>query len=438
MKTHRIPAPRCAGQVLVGVLLLLAVALILVPALVLHVQNEAKWSVKQVRSDRAFHLAEAGQDKTLWHLSLSTANWSKASEGIPLAGYDFDVAYADLDGGTYKISVASGPDAGQVTVISRGRDESTKEVRSIRAVYSGATLISGFVAEGSIDYQNTFTVYWGQVTSYTGITQGGSPPYHPIKVSKGEVTPWDSDPGGANGETGKNYQSYVKLGDPPQVDFDYYREKAKNTSAPDPATIGGGKNGGQTAPWRGTGYFDGTKEVKWKNYTFNCSTCVFFLETSKAKIDGIGYLRVEALIVYSANIHIHNDGADPYIVYVPTDAWKQYTAGTVLNPTEGDSSATQEFPGDGGLNSVDATYSIPTAAFDGAGNTGMSFHGFLYSHSFNCNGGENSNVGQFLIGPGGTDISTMIIYFDPAVAQNVHYTRPQIQRVSWDEIVQAW
>ncbi|MBI5245916.1 MAG: hypothetical protein HY923_01950 [Elusimicrobia bacterium] len=431
------------GQTLAVAVMLMLVALIMVPLLVSYVQTEAKWTVKQGKSTSAYHLAEAGQDRAIWHLVLSSANWSNALSATAQAGYNGDVQYTDLPGGAYTVKYSSGPAADEVTVTTKGRDAMSGEIRTIQAIYSGTLLLSGFVAQGSVDYPTTFTVYWGQVTSYTSITLGGSV-YHPQKVSKGAISPFDSSPTPPNADSTKGYSAYdAGLTSPPIIDFAYYREKAKASIITDPALVGGGSHGSQTVTYRGTGYFDGgTKaggaEVKFKNYTLNCTTCVIFIELDKAKLDGSGYMHVEGLLVYSSNIHIHNTGANPYVVSVPTDAWKQYTAGTVTTPTTPDAAATNQYPGDGGYNTAQPTYSIPTVAFDGATNTGMSFHGFLYANSFDCNGGVNSNVGQFQIGPGGTSISTMIIYFDPAVAGNVKYTKSSLRRVSWNETLSSW
>lgn len=439
MKTLGILASR-KGQTLAIAVMLTAVALIMIPLIVSQVQNEAKWAVKQSRSNIAYHLAEAAQDRAIWYLALSSANWSAALSATPITGYNGDVQYDDVPGGKYTITFSSGPAADEVTVTTKGRD-AAGEVRAISAIYSGTLLLSGFVAQGSVDYQSTFSVFWGQVTSYTSITMSGSI-YHPNKVAKGAISPFDSSPTPPNADSTKGYSAYdTSLTSPPVIDFSYYREKAKLSYIPDPSTIGGGSHGSQSATYRGTGYFDGgtsSKEVKFKNYTLDCSTCVIFIENNKAKLDGTGYMHVEALIVYSANIHIHNTGANPYVVSVPTDAWKQYAAGTITTPTMPDSASPDEYPGDGGYHSAKPTYSIPTAAFDGASNTGMAFHGFLYANSFDCNGGFNSNVGQFQIGPGGTSISSMIIYFDPAVAGNVKYTKSSLRRVSWDEVLSSW
>jgi len=163
------------------------------------------------------------------------------------------------------------------------------------------------------------------------------------------------------------------------------------------------------------------------------------MEQSNVKTDGKGYLRLEAMIVYTGNIHIHAFGANPYTISVPTDAWKQYTSATVSNPYgPGDTAAVDEYPGDCGYHTVCPTYTIPITKYDGTGNTGMTFHGFLYAYSFNCSGGNNSQVGQILIGPGGTTLNTMVIYFDPTVSTNVHYKKTQITRESWNEIVSTW
>lgn len=435
------------GQTLVIALLLMVIAAILVPIMVKRGQNESKWTMKQARTTTAYHLAEAGQDRAIWYLVQAQTNWMTALSGTPITNYNGDTQYSDVAGGLYNIKITSGPLAYQVTVLTKGRDTSTNEVRAIRGVYSGAALLSGMVAQGTFNYENTFTVYWGQVVSYTSINQtAGSPPYHPVKVSKGAVVPWDSNPTAPNADTTKNYTAYSQsLTVPPQVDFDYYRAKAKATRAPNPATVlcgkSAGSNGGQTAGWVGTGYFDGTGEAKFSNYIFDCSTCVFFFESGKVKTDKCGaskdYLNLEALIVYTQNIHIHANGANPYTVNVPTDAWKQYTAGTPVNPYTPDTAALDQYPGDGGLNVVRPTYTIPNATFDGTG-TGMAFRGFLYTYKFDCGGGINSQVGQMQVGPGGTDVTTMYIYFDPTIAANVRYVKSQISRESWDEIKTTW
>lgn len=432
------------GQTLVIAVMLMLVALIMIPLLVLYVQNEAKWSVKQSRANTAYHLAEAGQDRAVWYLAQSTANWSAALAGTALTGYNGDAQYSDVSGGLYDIRITSGPLSSNVTVLSKGRDTSTKETRAIKGVYDAGLLLSGFIATGSIDYKASFIVHWGQVTSFTSITLANSnADYFPLKDSKGAVDPWDTNATPPNADSSKGYTSYdSSLATPPLPDFDYYRAAAKNTRLPNPGSVGGGSDGGQSATYDGSGYFDGTGEVKFKSYNVDCATCVIFLESSDTKLEDSassrGFMHIGALIVYQGNIHIHANGQNPYTVSVPTDAWKQYTAGTFTAPHSPDSAASDEYPGDGGTHVVKPTYTMPTTTFDGSGNTGVGFHGFLYTYSFNCSGGNNIIVGQLLIGAGGSKINTMDIYYDPDIGSSVHYTKSQVRRISWDELASSW
>ncbi len=421
------------------------VSLILIPVLVMYIQNEARWTLKETRSNVAYHLAEAGADRAIWYVLQSSANWTAASSGIAISGYNGDSQYSDLSGGLYTIRITSGPLSDQITVVSKGRDNSTKELRTIKGVYSGAALASGLGVSGSIDYQPNFSVHWGEVISYNDINlPNASAPYYPARRSKGSVDPWDTSVNPPNSDSSKNYIAFdTTLTTPPEIDFDYYRQKAKNTLAPDPGAVGGGSNGGQSAGYRGTGYFDGASEVKFKSYNFECSTCVFFVESDDAKLEDTaasrGFMHIEALIIQSGNLHIHSNGKNPYTVSVPTDAWKQYTGGTSINPNgPADTAALDEYPGDGGYHLVKVSHTLPNATFDGAGNTGVAFHGFIYTNSFNCSGGNNILVGRLGVGSGGTSINTMNIYYDPAAASGVHYSKSPINRISWDEIVSTW
>lgn len=436
------------GQALLIALLLFTLAVITLPLVVYSVQNEGRWAVKAGRSSIAYHLAEAGQDRAVAYLARSEANWNSVFSGSPAAGYVGDVQYSDLGGGLYEVNISSGPGAGQVTVLTKGRDASTKETRAIQAVYTtgtgdlaGGPLLSGFVVQGAMSYSSTMRIYWGQITSYTSLTVASPYPYHPLKVSAGAISPWDTSANPPNSNATKGYTAYdTNLGSSPSLDFDYYRAVAQATSAPIPSSLGG-NNGSQTAAWRGTGYFDAgakVQQVDFKNYTFVCSTCVLFVEGDNAVIDGSGYMHVGALIIRSGNIHIHNSGANPYTVSVPTDVWKQYVAGTAVNGQSPDTSAVDEYPGDGGYHATKPTYTIPTPAFDGSGNTGMAFHGLLYANSFNCSGGDNTLVGQFLVGPGGMKVNTMVLYYDPTVATGAHYANGQVVRMQWNELVSPW
>ena len=481
------------GQTLVIAILIITMALILVPYLVMKVQNEGRWSVKEARTTASYHLAEAGQDRAVWQLVSSTQSWQNAVLGSPTSGYAGDVQYTDVSGGLYDINITSGPLINQVTVVTKGRDDSSKEVRSVKAVYAGAALQSGLITQGTFGINPNFFVYWGQITAYDAITQttgsggghGSSPttaftgcdshgnptggvdviPYYPYKDSVSSISPWDTTPNPPNSDATKNYTAYdTKLPAMPVVDFNYYRGLAKNSLVPIPKDGSGTlADGGRSAAWVGTGYFDGSgHSLNWDGYKINCSTCVIFDENDEIYLTGndspptnAGYVIVNAMILFGGNFHIHSDGIYAYNLTPPSNAWQQYTAGTYVNPTgPGDTSASNEYPGDCGLHTACATYTVPNSShsaaavytsptFDQCGNTGLSFRGFLYINSFNCALGHNVLSGQVYIGPGGTDIGTgngvtHVIYYDSSIAASVRYSRPPLTRISWTEQVAGW
>src|SRR5262245_45904125 len=117
------------GQVLAGVILLVSLLLIIVPAMVAWVRQDTKMSVKDRKTTAAFNLAEAGLDRAYWKLKSSTSTWADARAGLGIAGYKFDQVYTDVSGGAYRISITSGPNPDQVTVIAEGRDTQGGEKR---------------------------------------------------------------------------------------------------------------------------------------------------------------------------------------------------------------------------------------------------------------------------------------------------------------------
>ena len=79
-----------SGQVLIGVLLLLMVLMIIVPAMVVYVQHEAKWSGKESETTNAFQLAEAAVDRGYQKVTESTTTWQSFQSGTQTAGYHLD------------------------------------------------------------------------------------------------------------------------------------------------------------------------------------------------------------------------------------------------------------------------------------------------------------------------------------------------------------
>ena len=122
------------GQVLAIVIILLLVVTTLVPVMVMYAQREAVWTAKQSANTSAFHLAEAGIEKGYLAISLSTKTWVDLQNGTALTNYQFNTAFSDLGGGTYAISITSGPLTQQATIISVGRDQLRRETRAVRVI----------------------------------------------------------------------------------------------------------------------------------------------------------------------------------------------------------------------------------------------------------------------------------------------------------------
>ncbi len=416
----RVRRPDEKGQTLVLALMLVLIALIMVPYLVTKVQNEGKWSVKEMSTTKAYHLAEAGQDRAIWDLVSSTMAWYNELAGAQVAGYSGEVVYTDVSGGTYNINISSGPGPSQVTVFTKGHDTTSNQSRGIKAVYSGIAFQSGLISSGLFNLNPDFYVYWGQITSYSGITQTtagggnytaftgcnsagtatggvGSPtiPYYPYKDAAGQVSPWKTANGPPLCDATKNYCAFDKnLPTIPVLNFNYYRALAQNSTIPIPYDNAGHvSDGGRSAIYAlnpqtngPTGYFNGAgvggypvasggsncnnsggNDLYWGNYFVNCATCAIFFENDNLTVcDGPGSIIVGAMVLFSGNLHLHSNGWYAYPLQPPSNAWQQYTAGTYVNPTgpgEGGAySGTQRYPGDGGHETLLANYIVPNSS----------------------------------------------------------------------------
>ncbi|MBI3292602.1 MAG: hypothetical protein HYZ73_07325 [Elusimicrobia bacterium] len=431
------------GQTSVIVLGTLVVLLVVIPSVVWLLQGDTKGAVRQTRTTKAFHLAEAGIDRGAWKLSESLQVWTDAKNGVPISGYTGTTEYTEVAGGSYKIAFSSGPGTGEVTVTAKGRDQSTNEIRTLQVIFERTAVNDPVQTGGTNQWQPNLTVHWGPVISYGQMTLSGgqTTTYWPHKIAKGAIDPWDTNPAAPNSDQTRNYEAFrTDLGSPPQLDLDDYRTQAQSSVVPDPGAIGGGSNGGQSAAWLGTGYFDGSGEVRFKSYQLNNSSAVIFVETGNVKIEDTNsnrsFLRVNALVVANGNIHIHAKGLASYTFPVPANAWQQYVSGTVVNPSSPDTSASNEYPGDNGYHTVSPTYTAPSA-LDPPGLTGVVFHGLLSTYQFHCAGGNNLIVGVAMVTTT-MEVNTMVIYYDPAISDTIRLTSVTLKRKSWQEIVTTW
>ena len=196
---------------------------LLVPAIIVYIQNESRWTVKQQRSTRAFQLAEAAVERGFQTIIQSTGNWNTLQGGGTLANYDFDNTYTDLPGGEYEIAIAQGPGTQTVTITGAARDTSTNEIRAVRGVFSNSASNAAIFAEGGITLTSNPGVEWGPVMAPAPITTTHN---HPRFYSSGSVS---LDANGATPPNSDNTQwwsYYPNLPPPPEVDTQAYLSSA--------------------------------------------------------------------------------------------------------------------------------------------------------------------------------------------------------------------
>src|SRR5437879_927908 len=179
------------GQVRLIAILLLTVLSIVIPAVVWWANQDMRASVRQKKSTGAFHLAEAGIDRARWRLGQDSSVWTATSTGT-VSGYNFDVTYTDVPGGTYSISISSEPsNASQRIVIGVGRDISGKEVRTIKAVFKkpGVILQAALASGDHMQMKGSAAVHWGPIMSLPVIDMNGmsTVPRYPRLYSQNNI-----------------------------------------------------------------------------------------------------------------------------------------------------------------------------------------------------------------------------------------------------------
>lgn len=227
------------GFILFGVIMLLAVILVMAPAMVQWLQREGRWASKEQKNLSAYNLAETGLDRGQWMLKSSTASWGMASVGTAISGYNFDKTYADVAGGHYRIRFSSGPSDRQVTVYAEGRDPKTGEARAIRAIYKNSAVPGPLLSKGDIKLAKKFFVHWGPVMSQKTITMDAecaNRPY-PRKYARltvetdpatGDIRDRDTD-GLAGTNKGADWESNYPVVNLPRLDLETLRSSAAAT-----------------------------------------------------------------------------------------------------------------------------------------------------------------------------------------------------------------
>jgi Tfp pilus assembly protein PilX len=424
-KTRGVGSER--GQVLAGVILLVMILLIMIPAMVQWVQIESKASVKDQKATTAFNLASAAVERGYWKVKSSTANCNQAIAGTVIAGYNFDTTYKDVAGGTYRIKLSSASGA-SVTIVGEGRDAQSKETRAISAVFKNQTIYSPLMATQGVAYTKAMCPHWGPIMSQGDINlndDGAGNWYFPRKYAKGVVScnstaPGTCTPGGAtahardaNGLTPPNtdnvewWSNYQYVPDLPLLDFAALRSSAAatgtlnvygcklsavHTDTQTWTTVAGAApwdkragcanvpNNGDHTKHFGASYnhlFGARTSPAANSYVWYYDGDVILAgDNVVAGNSGIG---LHGTLIVRGNLTLDANGDYNYTGNVPVNAWAEYGK---LTKTTNDTGATGEYPADNGFQKSKTSINFGTdsictpASFCGINTVGM--RGFTY------------------------------------------------------------
>ncbi len=403
------------GQVLAGVILLVMVLLIIVPALVQWVQVESKASVKSQRTTNAFNLAEAAVERGYWMVKGSTANFSQATIGTVIPGYNFDVTYKDVSGGTYRIKLSSGGSGNNsFTVVGEGRDSSTNETRAIQGVFKNQTIYSPLMATQRVNWGKGMCPMWGPIMSQSDINLTDdfvANWYFPRKFAKGVVNGTAANPRDTNGLTPPNtdnvewWSDYKYVPDLPILDFASMRSSAAATVT---LNVYGCKNSTvhmdtQTwtsvagpAPWdnRASCGNTGSHSLHFGasyNHPFSVRTnpnnSYYWYYDGDLIIAGDGAVGtnygagLRGTLIVRGNLTLDAAGDYNYNGTVPANAWAEFGK---LTKTTNDTAATGEYPADNGFQNSKSTwrFGTDTSCIPATGSCGwintVGMRGFTY------------------------------------------------------------
>jgi len=411
------------GQVLAGVVMILLVLLILVPALVQWVQTDAKASVKNSNSTIAFNLAQAAVERGAWKVKSSTGIWQSVTAGTPLAGYNFDITYNDVPGGTYRIEVY---DIGttSVTIVGEGRDALNHETRSIKAIYKNQTLYSPLMATGGVTMAGGMLPMWGPIMSAGAINISNDlvgNEYYPRKYSQQAVygtvnnpreTNWPNPPFTDNVEWWGDYQYVPEL---PIIDFTTLRSSAAAThtlnvygcvASSSYTVVGESATVAGHAPWDGRGsctntqgshsiHFSASYNHPYGTLHDSVNSYVWYWDNDVVlggdtavnnppgnATYGVG-LRGDVIV--RGNLTLDANGDYNYTGSVPVNAWAEYDK---LTKTTYDTAATDEYAADNGYHTTLTSWRFGTDTSPFPGMVAGSFFNTVGIRGFTYVGGN--------------------------------------------------
>ncbi|OGR81853.1 MAG: hypothetical protein A3J74_09260 [Elusimicrobia bacterium RIFCSPHIGHO2_02_FULL_57_9] len=450
------------GQVLAGVIVVLVLLLIIVPAMVTWVQQDSRQAVKDQKTTVAFNLAEAGIDRGMWKLKSATSTWVAARDGIVITGYNFDSTYDDVPGGTYRIRFSTGPASDQVTITAEGRDSQAKETRAIQVVYENQSLPGPILASGSLTYSGAFETHWGPVLAQNNIVVSGNAEteHFPRKYSKQVVSGGAGanarDTNGLNPPNTDNMEwwSDYPVPDLPQLDFVTLRASA---------TANGTLNyyNGTISSHTYTGYPAGTHYCRIAGTSANhpAPHNQHFADSNhhpKSKDNLIWYWDGDLYLTGGSNLSGHSIGIkgtlivrgnftieteDNYgpVVTVPQNAWEEYAR---IGVSSYDTATLNQYPADDGYQRVRAIFDLgneswtggPPSAFTDVGLSGFVYVGgnlTIVANAMSDYHGViwvvgnivNNNVGE-----------RSLVFYDGTLGKDLPVLNVILTRESWKEV----
>lgn len=417
------------GQVLVGVILVMMALLIMVPALVQWMQQESRTSVKDQRTGTAFNLAQGAVERGMWKLKSSTTTWNTIMNATAIAGYNFDVTYGDLPGGTYRIGFSTGVVNGFAVAIvwGEGRDSDRKETRSIQAAYANTTIAGAIIANSNVLMDGNSAVNWGPVMAMGDINLSGTAAtqYRPRKLSKQSVIGTGGQPRDINGITPPNtdnleWWSDYDVPELPLFDFTTMRSSAIASN---------------TLNCNGA-WVNATKQVPCNTGCVSCNISGMYKDNRNA-LNLIWYWDNNVIISDSGikgTTIVRGDltlkGADvgnaSMPMNIPVNAWMEYQ--------KLDTTAANQYPGDTGYRSTAGNYVLGSASSLEQSVGDVAFNGFVYvGHDIHMLAGSQGDVyGAIWVAGAWDSHSNNEIFFNDKLtvpALNVVLTRQ-----SWKEV----
>lgn len=459
------------GFALVMAIALMLVLAILVPALVLLVQSESKWTLKQKRTNKAYYAAEAGVERALWMLRSSTATYDLiVNNGSVPAGYKLDRIYTDSGLGAYQIGLSSTTTAKEVRVEAFGRDEKAQEFRRIEVLLRKDAVVAAIYAP-TITSAGSAKTFWGPLMSKTSIVlQGSANELYPRKFARGAITatgggyPDRDSSSSAPNTDGLEWWSYNEppgVPDTPSVDLDYYRAQAKAATGCPAGGTSCTPAGNVTCCYYTTNQnFDNLKSTYNKSYFFE----------QDAKFTGSKHFRGHLIVMDELDIAGSGESGDTYGEYIstiPVTAYKEYQKNTPKNgddcrstgagnlggggngssddgnydngsAAERDDVSCHQYPGDHGLASTE-TYRFGSGCVThnndgGAPTEKISFKGFIYVNGNSKINGSVSIHGALVSASGAfTGSGSFSMFFDDNL--DVKMTNSNFTVTSWMELI---